>query len=315
MTKSKLTDYTRLSPNSYFPRSQKVSKITVHHMAGNLTVEQCGAVFASPSRYASANYGIGTDGRIGCYVEEQNAAWTSSSAWNDNRAITIEVANSSTGGEWPVSDKAWRSLVKLCADVCKRYGIEPTYDGTTSASFTEHRMYAATACPGPYLHTRMSKLVKEVKEAMEDAPKQDPGKAVNNAGLWYRSHVQNVGWLAPVHDGQASGTVGYSKRMEAIKCTPPEGVSIDFALHVQNIGDVVYEGVERGRFDPVMGTEGKSLRLEGFRAVAHGLPEGKHLYYRAHVQGEGWQGWKRDGEYAGTRGKSLRMEAVQMKIQ
>ena len=89
-TSSKLVNYTQLSPNCSV-RSGKISKITIHHMAGNLTVERCGSEFAKTSRQASSNYGIGTDGRIGCYVEEQNAAWTSSSAWNDNRAITIEV--------------------------------------------------------------------------------------------------------------------------------------------------------------------------------------------------------------------------------
>ena len=313
MTQSKLTDYTRLSPNGYFPRSQKVSKITVHHMAGNLTVEQCGAVFASPSRYASANYGIGTDGRIGCYVEEQNAAWTSSSAWNDNRAITIEVANSSTGGQWPVSDKAWKSLVALCADICKRYGFRLSYTGTKDGSLTEHRMYAATACPGPYLHARMSQLAKEVNAALDGG--QVPGEAANDAGLWYRAHVQRLGWLDPVHDGQICGTVGQGLRMEALKVTPPAGVSLDIAVHVQNVGDVVYAGVERGAFDPVIGTEGKALRLEGFSAEAHGLPDGKRLLYRAHVQGVGWQEWKGEGEYAGTRGKSLRMEALQMKVE
>jgi len=315
MTKSKLTDVTIQAATTYGHRTVPVSKITVHHMACNFTVERCGEMFANPARNASSNYGIGTDGRIGCYLPEEMAACTSSSYWNDNRAITIEVANSSTGGDWPISDKAWKSLVKLCADICKRYGIEPEYDGTTSASFTEHRMYVATACPGPYLHTRMSKLVKEVKEEMQGTPKQVPGKPVNDAGLHYRAHVQNVGWLPAVRDGQVAGTVGYSKRMEAFKCTPPAGVSIDFTVHIQNMGDTEYPGVKRGYFDPVMGTEGHSLRLEGFSAKAQGLPEGKHLWYRAHVQNEGWQKWKKDGEYAGTKGKSLRMESMQMKIE
>ena len=314
MTKSSLTDYTRLSPNGYFPRSQKVSKITVHHMAGNLTVEQCGAVFASPSRYASANYGIGTDGRIGCYVEEQNAAWTSSSYWNDNRAITIEVANSSTGGEWPVSGKAWDSLVDLCADICKRYGFRLSYTGGTDGSLTEHRMYAATACPGPYLHTRMGKLAKEVNDKL-DGPKQHPGKAVNNVGMYYRSHVQDAGWLAPVHDGQVSGTVGYSKRIEAVKMTPPKGVVLAVDVHIQGIGWKTYTGVERDVYDPVMGTEGQSRRLEAMRIRCIENATGKKLKYRAHVQGEGWQGWHSEGETMGTTGKSLRMEAIQIKFE
>ena len=37
---------------------------------------------------------------------------------------------------------------------------------------------------------------------------QVPGKAINNTGLYYRSHVQTYGTLDPVHDGQVSGTTG-----------------------------------------------------------------------------------------------------------
>ena len=174
MTKSKLTDKTILSPNNSGKRNHKICKITPHHMAGNLTIEQCGAVFQYAGRQASSNYGIGTDGRIACYVEEQNRAWTSSSAWNDNRAITIEVANSQTGGNWPISAKAWNSLVALCVDICKRYGFKLTYDGTRNASVTEHRMFAATGCPGDYLHNRLPELCKVVNARLEiDEVKED----------------------------------------------------------------------------------------------------------------------------------------------
>ena len=58
MSNSNLVTYTNLSPNMNAPRNQPISKITIHHMAGNLTVEQCGELFASASREASANYGI-----------------------------------------------------------------------------------------------------------------------------------------------------------------------------------------------------------------------------------------------------------------
>lgn len=162
MSNSPLASYIAISPNSN-ARTHRISKITPHHMAGNLTVEQCGAVFASSARQASSNYGIGSDGRVALYVPEDRRSWASSSAWNDQRAVTIEVANSSTGGEWPVSDAAWRSLVELCADICRRNGIERLdYTGGTDGSLTEHRMYAATLCPGPFLHERMGRLADEV---------------------------------------------------------------------------------------------------------------------------------------------------------
>ena len=161
-TDSPLVCYTAISPNSN-PRTQPITKITPHHMAGVLTVEQCGRVFASPSRQASSNYGIDSDGRIALYVPESRRSWASSSSWNDQRAVTIEVSDCEAGGDWPVSDKAWRALVDLCVDVCQRNGIpELSYTGDSSGSLTEHNMYAATACPGPYLGARMQQLADEV---------------------------------------------------------------------------------------------------------------------------------------------------------
>ena len=171
MANSSLVNYTRISPNSN-ARTQPISKITVHHMAGNLTVEGCGSVFASSSHQASANYGIGSDGRVGLYVEENRRSWASSSAWNDQRAITIEVANSSTGGNWPVSAAAWNKLVQLCADICRRYNFRLNYTGDKNGSLTEHRMYASTLCPGPYLHERMSQLAREVNAVLDGGSKK-----------------------------------------------------------------------------------------------------------------------------------------------
>ena len=60
MSNSNLVNYTKLSPNCTKPRKNKITKIVIHHMAGNLTVEACGNVFANTSRQASSNYGIGT---------------------------------------------------------------------------------------------------------------------------------------------------------------------------------------------------------------------------------------------------------------
>lgn len=109
MSNSALVTYTKLSPNNSGNRNHKIDVVTIHCMAGNLSVETCGNVFAPSSRQASSNYGIGSDGRIAMYVEEKDRSWCTSSASNDNRAVTIEVANDG-GAEtgWHVSDKAYK---------------------------------------------------------------------------------------------------------------------------------------------------------------------------------------------------------------
>lgn len=167
MSNSKLVNYTKLSPNCTKPRNHKIDRITIHHMASNLTVQQCGNVFASSSRKASANYGISTDGKVGMYVEEANRSWATSNAANDHRAVTIEVANSKVGGNWPVSDVAIAKLIDLCADICKRNGIAKlNYTGDKTGNLTMHRWYASTLCPGPYLASKFPYIASEVNKRL-----------------------------------------------------------------------------------------------------------------------------------------------------
>lgn len=159
---SSLISKTILSPY-YDPRNgKKILKITPHHAAAvNVSLDGLGSVFRT--RQASANYGIDSNGQIAMFVEEKNRAWTSSNANNDYQAVTIEISNSKGAPNWEISDKAWDSLVKLCVDICRRNNISSlNYTGDTSGNLTRHNMFAATACPGPYLQSRLPELAKLV---------------------------------------------------------------------------------------------------------------------------------------------------------
>lgn len=167
MSNSSLVNYTKLSPNCTKPRKNKITKIVIHHMAGNLSVEECGNVFSNVSRKASANYGVGTDGRVGMYVEECNRVWTSGNSTVDNQAITIEVANDTIGGNWHVSDKALTKTIELCADICKRNNIERLiFTGDKNGNLVAHRYYQATACPGEYLYSKFPYIAEEVNKLL-----------------------------------------------------------------------------------------------------------------------------------------------------
>lgn len=166
MSNSKLVNYTKISPNSS-ARTAKIDKITIHHMAGNLSVEACANCFATTSRQASSNYGVGTDGRIGLYVDESRRAWTSSNRDNDNRAVTIEVANDVNGGNWHVSDKALAATIDLCVDICQRNGIKKlNFTGDKTGNLTMHKWFANTLCPGPYLESKFPYIADEVNKRL-----------------------------------------------------------------------------------------------------------------------------------------------------
>lgn len=166
MGNSLLVDFVLISPNSD-PRLNQIKKITIHQMAGNLSVETCGNIFADPSREASANYGIDSNGRVGLYVEEHNRSWCSSNSSNDHQAITIEVANDGGAPNWHVSDKALNKLIDLCVDICQRNGIKQLNDtGDASGNLTRHNMFAATVCPGPYLESKFPWIAEQVNKRL-----------------------------------------------------------------------------------------------------------------------------------------------------
>ncbi len=189
MSKSSLVNYTKLSPNCSSRNGARICKITPHHMAGNLTIEQCAEVFQNSSRQASANYGIGSDGRIGCYVDENDRSWASANYDNDRQAITIEVANDEIGGNWHVSDKALESLINLCVDICKRYNFKLTYDETPNGSLTRHNMFVNTTCPGPYLQSKFPYIAEEVNKRLEGQSISKP--TTSTSGDEIIKYIQN----------------------------------------------------------------------------------------------------------------------------
>lgn len=174
MSNSPLVDYTRISPNKSSPRNHKIDTITIHCVVGQCTVETLGNIFAPTSRQASSNYGVGTDGKIGMYVEEKDRSWCSSNAANDNRAVTIEVA-SDTKHPYAVNDRAFAALLDLVTDICKRNGIKKLVWSTKKAdrvnhkngcNMTVHRDYANKSCPGDYLYNRHREIAAEVNRRL-----------------------------------------------------------------------------------------------------------------------------------------------------
>lgn len=158
------------STNHYNIRDHAIDTITIHHMAGNLSLAGC--CNAVQSRGGSTNYCIDSNGNIGVMIDERFRAWTSSNRANDMRAVTIEVANAPGAGEpnWVVTDKALNACIKLCADICKRNGIKKlNYTGDTSGNMTMHRWFFATGCPGPYLGGKFPYIASEVNKLLSTA--------------------------------------------------------------------------------------------------------------------------------------------------
>lgn len=172
-TNSSLVSYTKLSPNHSGQRTHAIDRITPHCVVGQLSAETICACFTSPSRQASCNYGIGTDGKVSLCVEEKNRSWCSSSNANDQRAVTIECASDKTE-PYAMNDKVYESLVALCTDICKRNGKkkllwiankDEALNYTPKADemlITVHRWFANKSCPGNWLYAKLGVLATRV---------------------------------------------------------------------------------------------------------------------------------------------------------
>lgn len=184
-TNSSLATVKIISPNKNSPRNKPLDIITVHCFVGQVTAKRGCEVFQPTSKKASCNYVVGLDGGIGLCVEEKDRSWCTSSAANDNRAVTIEVA-SDTAHPYAVTAKAYAALLDLVTDICRRNGkrkllwlgdkaktlaYKPAAD---EMLLTVHRWYAAKACPGEYLFSRQGAIAEDVTKRLGGASSAIP---------------------------------------------------------------------------------------------------------------------------------------------
>lgn len=236
MSNSSLVNYKKISPNRYNGRNHKIDTITIHCVCGQCSVETLGSIFAPTSRQASSNYGIGYDGRIGMYVEEKDAAWTSSSYSNDNRAITIEVA-SDTYAPYKVNATAYNALIKLLVDICKRNGIkELKWKGDKSfvgqvdkQNMTAHRWFANTACPGDYLYNRFGQIAREVNEKLGVSTSSSK-ETVSKAPVIYYKVKSGGKWSSESKNLASAGKSGQAITNVAIKVSKGK---VKYSVHVK----------------------------------------------------------------------------------
>lgn len=170
---SSLVSYTNLTKNKTTNRNQSITRITPHCFVGQVSAKRGCDYFAETDRQASCNYVIGYDGQIGLSVEEKDRSWCSSSSANDDRAITVEIA-SDTSDPYKITDKALEGFIKLCIDICKRYKKKKLIWIPNKAQalaynvkddeilITVHRWFAAKACPGEYIISKLPYIVKRV---------------------------------------------------------------------------------------------------------------------------------------------------------
>lgn len=136
---------------------------------------------------------------------------------------------------------------------------------------------------------------------------------VNDMGLKYQAHTQDIGWREWIHDGMIAGSVGAGKRLEAlhIDTTNIDGgtLKLKAKAHIENIGWVTYDEITP---DTIIGTRGKALRMEAIELDEIENTTGKKLFYQVHLAKTGWTGKVPGGYATGTVGLSKAIEAIKI---
>lgn len=134
-------------------------------------------------------------------------------------------------------------------------------------------------------------------------------------GIYYKSHVRNIGWQEYVYNGNTSGTVGKNLPMEAFELQynaymPSSDSQILMRSHIQDFGWLPWTA------NSFTGTEGKAKNMEAIQITLVGqFAEQYDIVYRVHVTNKGWLPWVKNGVTAGTNGKNLAMQAIEVKLE
>lgn len=203
MAISKLATVIDLSPNHSGKRTMPIDRLTWHCFVGQVTAKRACEVFKPTSKQASANYNIGYDGSIGCSVDEDNRSWCTSSAANDQRAITFEIA-SETVHPYAIRDAAYDATKALSVDIMRRLGKSKLVyipDKTQALAYTpapsemlitQHRWFANKACPGAHIISISQDLTDAInRELASDDILYKPMYRVQIGAFTNKTYAQN----------------------------------------------------------------------------------------------------------------------------
>lgn len=149
-------DENLLMNKHYTPgRSGKsITKIVLHHNAGNLTIKDCWNTWQT--REASAYYQVDAAGRIGQLVWDKDTAWHAGNWEANTTSIGIEHANNHTGYPWTISEATLENGAHLVAALCRYYKLGRPEWGKNVFG---HKNFAATSCPGEIAGSQNSKYM------------------------------------------------------------------------------------------------------------------------------------------------------------
>ena len=210
--------------------------------------------------------------------------------------------------------------INLTGDIAEKYDV---YYRVHSANFgwlgwAKNGEYAGSA---GYARAVEALEIRLYKKDAEDKPLQEQKsyKSETNEGrVSYQAHMQDVGWMSMVTDGNSAGILDGNKELQALKINVADDLrgygqisgSVVYQAHVENVG--WQKEVKDGQ---LAGTVGKNKHIEALRIkLTDQLAEKYDIYYRVNIEGRGWLDWTVNGGDSGSTGLDLAVRGIEIKI-
>lgn len=219
--------------------------------------------------------------------------------------LNIEMCDTLKNGKYEASVKTQENAITIAREKMKQYNIPID-------RVIRHYDVTGKLCPSYFVDEKAWADFKN--RIVQTAPADPDGVVKNNVGIFqsktdkmgevsYQGHLRNTGWANWQSDGAMIGSTGQNRRMEALKIKPVK--QMDVTVHIRDIGDKLYKNITK---DTIIGTTGQGLRLEALK-----IESSDTVYlYRVHQKDLGWSAWCVNGQWAGQKGQSKQIEAIEI---
>lgn len=130
-----------ITNNRPYEKRAKTTAIAVHYIGNPETSAEANRnFFQNNSCDVSANYIIGLNGEIICCIPDEEVAWCTCQA--NSYSVSVECCHPDGTGRF--SEKTYRSLVELCAFLCRKYGLDEN-------SLIRHYDVTGKVCPKSFV--------------------------------------------------------------------------------------------------------------------------------------------------------------------
>jgi hypothetical protein len=158
-------------------QSYTKTMVTIHHNAGVLSHDD--VLNAWKTREASAHFDVDRNGAVAQYVDAHEYAWACGDTYGNQTSISIEMSNSTAGGDWPVSETTWREAARL-AGWLFAHVIKARPDSKT---LVPHHYWYSTACPGRYMDGVFGQLISLAQQAYDSFVSGGTGDSMDEASI------------------------------------------------------------------------------------------------------------------------------------